>query len=277
MDWRIRLVVALVVAYVIGLQLDTGRVFASEPNDRVQGQPFWVEVVNGPLNIRTCPSVDCPLVLNQNRPRQLSQIRKGGRIKVLEVMNNNSISGCISGACDWGRAAYGYIHLSYTQPLADPVLARMPTCPYSAAQCVLIDRTQQSAFFVRCLDSACTVVRSTWVSTGRMIAPDARDITPTPLGLHRTTRQLLARTMAGVESDGDPYRLVDIRHITYFDLVERLDQNGGYDRGFAFHEAYWHHSFGTPDGVSHGCVNLSADDAAYVYAFAVPGTLVEIF
>jgi len=41
-------------------------------------------------------------------------------------------------------------------------------------------------------------------------------------------------------------------------------------KGYAIHGAYWHNKFGQP--ASHGCVNLSVSDAAWVYQFASIGT-----
>jgi lipoprotein-anchoring transpeptidase ErfK/SrfK len=47
-----------------------------------------------------------------------------------------------------------------------------------------------------------------------------------------------------------------------------------YDGDFAIHGAYWHNSFGTP--VSHGCVNLSVPNAAWLFDWASVGTTVKI-
>ncbi|NTV31597.1 L,D-transpeptidase [candidate division WWE3 bacterium] len=238
---------------------------------------FWVEVTDGPLNIRTCPDVRCDISVSVDRPRQISRVRQGGRIKVLEVVAATSPSGCVNDQCLWGRTAYGFVHLGFVKLLDDPVFFGTLGCPDSADHCLLVDRNQQAAFFVRCSGNSCTIIRATWISTGRMNAPDARDVTPTPLGLHRTTRQLATRTMEGYEADGDYYFLPDIHFVTYFDLVERLNRNGGYDRGMAIHEAYWHSSFGYSGGVSHGCINMSADDAEFVYSFAPLGTQIVVY
>jgi lipoprotein-anchoring transpeptidase ErfK/SrfK len=45
-------------------------------------------------------------------------------------------------------------------------------------------------------------------------------------------------------------------------------------KGYALHGTYWHHNFGTP--MSHGCVNLSVPDAAWLFDFASVGTLVNV-
>jgi len=45
-------------------------------------------------------------------------------------------------------------------------------------------------------------------------------------------------------------------------------------QGYGIHGAYWHNSFGRP--MSHGCVNLSIDEAKWFYDFASVGTLVRL-
>lgn len=47
-----------------------------------------------------------------------------------------------------------------------------------------------------------------------------------------------------------------------------------YYRGYALHGTYWHSNFGTP--MSHGCVNLTIVEAAWLYNFASVGTLVNV-
>lgn len=61
---------------------------------------------------------------------------------------------------------------------------------------------------------------------------------------------------------GPGYYLPNVPHTMYF------------YRGYAIHGAYWHNNFGTP--TSHGCVNLSLSDAAWVYNWTPVGTLVVI-
>ena len=41
----------------------------------------------------------------------------------------------------------------------------------------------------------------------------------------------------------------------------------------ALHGAYWHNNFGNP--MSHGCVNLTMDDAAWFYDFGFVGMAVR--
>jgi hypothetical protein len=55
---------------------------------------------------------------------------------------------------------------------------------------------------------------------------------------------------------GDEFDFRDVPFVQYF------------TEGFALHAAYWHDDFGTPR--SHGCVNLSPKDAAWLFAWTGP-------
>ncbi|MDX2138063.1 MAG: L,D-transpeptidase family protein [Chloroflexota bacterium] len=93
-------------------------------------------------------------------------------------------------------------------------------------------------------------VRSHLVSTGR---PE----TPTVLGDYRIYIKLEADDMSGPD-----YFLPQVPYTMYF------------YQGYAIHGTYWHNSFGRP--MSHGCVNLPVDEAAWWFDFASVGTLVRV-
>jgi len=95
-----------------------------------------------------------------------------------------------------------------------------------------------------------TVVRRMVVSTGI-----ARY--PTPTGRFHIYAKYPSVTMSG-----PGYSLPGVPHTMYF------------YRGFALHGTYWHHNFGHP--MSHGCINLTRADAAWLYGWAPVGTLVVI-
>lgn len=61
---------------------------------------------------------------------------------------------------------------------------------------------------------------------------------------------------------GPGYYLPGVPYIMYF------------YKGYGLHGTYWHNNFGTP--MSHGCVNLTIDDAEWLYHWASIGTLVNI-
>jgi hypothetical protein len=102
------------------------------------------------------------------------------------------------------------------------------------------------------------VVMSSLVSTGTAEVPE----TTTPIGFHSVVAKFDAQTMEGTIS-GEYYRVEDVPYVMYFD-----------DGGDALHGTYWHSNFGTP--MSHGCVNLPMDIAAWMYGWADVGTAVSV-
>jgi lipoprotein-anchoring transpeptidase ErfK/SrfK len=61
---------------------------------------------------------------------------------------------------------------------------------------------------------------------------------------------------------GDDYNVPDVPHAMY------------YFGNYAIHGTYWHNSFGIP--VSHGCINVAPDHAAWLYRWASVGTPVVV-
>jgi lipoprotein-anchoring transpeptidase ErfK/SrfK len=95
-----------------------------------------------------------------------------------------------------------------------------------------------------------TVVNSFVVSTGTWQ-------TPTVTGKYRIYIKLRYTDM-----HGPGYYLPDVPYTMFF------------YKGYALHGTYWHSNFGVP--MSHGCVNLSIPDAAWLFNFASVGTLVNV-
>jgi len=100
------------------------------------------------------------------------------------------------------------------------------------------------------------VVLSSYVSTGRTGFD-------TPVGSFAVLTKLPSQTMEGVIG-GEYYNVPDVPDVMYFT-----------NRGHALHGTYWHNNFGTP--MSHGCVNLPMDVAAWLYDWAPVGTPVLIY
>lgn len=94
------------------------------------------------------------------------------------------------------------------------------------------------------------LVRTVTVSTGAAT-------TPTPVGTFAVYLRLPSQHMTGAD-----YDLPGVPDVQYFFA------------DYALHGAYWHQSFGTP--VSHGCVNATPADAAWLWDFATLGTPVEV-
>jgi lipoprotein-anchoring transpeptidase ErfK/SrfK len=99
------------------------------------------------------------------------------------------------------------------------------------------------------------VVLSSYVSTGR----NGFD---TPIGSYAVLSKLPSQTMEGVIG-GEYYNVPDVPWVLYFT-----------NSGHALHGTYWHNNFGTP--MSHGCVNLPIDVAAWLYNWAPVGTPVLV-
>ncbi len=95
-----------------------------------------------------------------------------------------------------------------------------------------------------------TPVMSTLISSG---LPG----TPTVIGHFTVQIKLGSQTMSG-----PGYWLPNVPYVMYF--------YGSY----AIHGTYWHANFGWP--MSHGCVNMSTPDAAWLFSWAPLGTPVEV-
>jgi LysM repeat protein len=95
-----------------------------------------------------------------------------------------------------------------------------------------------------------TVVRSMIVSTGISRYP-------TPPGRFRVYSKY-----PSVNMSGPGYYLPGVPHTMFF------------YKGYALHGTYWHNNFGRP--MSHGCINLTRADAAWLYSWTPVGTLVVI-
>jgi lipoprotein-anchoring transpeptidase ErfK/SrfK len=80
---------------------------------------------------------------------------------------------------------------------------------------------------------------------------------PTPLGEHRIYRKVRSQVMSG-----PGYYLPNVEYVSYF------------LKGYAIHGTYWHNNFGRP--MSHGCVNLTNQDAKWIFEWAPRGTRVLV-
>jgi hypothetical protein len=102
------------------------------------------------------------------------------------------------------------------------------------------------------------LVISSLVSTGTAETPAVT----TPIGYWSVLTKYDVQTMEGTIS-GEYYRVEDVPYVMYFDNL-----------GNALHGTYWHNNFGTP--MSHGCVNLPMDVAAFLYGWTPIGTPVTV-
>jgi hypothetical protein len=80
----------------------------------------------------------------------------------------------------------------------------------------------------------------------------------TPAGHFITSRKRPTRHMAaGDLAATDSYDLPGVPWVCYFTTT-----------GISFHGTFWHNEFGTPR--SHGCLNLSIQDALWIYRWTTP-------
>lgn len=100
-----------------------------------------------------------------------------------------------------------------------------------------------------------SVVMETYISSGR---PGF----DTPTGTFFINLKNGTQDMEGVLG-GEYYNVSAVPSVMYFT-----------DRGHAIHGAYWHNNFGAV--MSHGCINVPVDLAAYLYEITPTGARVEI-
>lgn len=96
----------------------------------------------------------------------------------------------------------------------------------------------------------------TLVSTGRGGLGDPDTEMATVRGTFMIHHKDVSSTMDGDDDRADAFNLVDVPFVQYF------------HRGFALHGTYWHDDFGRLR--SHGCVNLSPRDSAWLFEWTDP-------
>lgn len=104
-----------------------------------------------------------------------------------------------------------------------------------------------------------TLVYTARCATGAAFHVDGLGVVDftTPVGEHTVVRKRPSRHMHGFAGRSDEYDLPGVPFCTYFTQA-----------GVAVHGAYWHNDFGHQR--SHGCVNVLADDAKWIYRWSLP-------
>jgi lipoprotein-anchoring transpeptidase ErfK/SrfK len=135
----------------------------------------------------------------------------------------------------------------YVTPASSGSSAPLPEAAASGgARWIDVDLTNQTVYAYQ----GDTVVNSFLVSTGTWLHP-------TVTGQYNIYVKYRSAPMSG-----PGYYLPNVPYIMYF------------YKGYGLHGTYWHSNFGTP--MSHGCVNLRTDEAAWLYNWASVGTLVNV-
>jgi hypothetical protein len=98
-------------------------------------------------------------------------------------------------------------------------------------------------------------VYATLISTGEAGLEDPEHTKATKRGIFRIHTKHVSTTMDS-DTVGEEFELRDVPYVQYF------------EQGYALHGAYWHDRFGTPK--SHGCINLTPEDARRLFFFTEP-------
>ena len=93
------------------------------------------------------------------------------------------------------------------------------------------------------------------ISTGVGGASNPKETFATVQGSYTIRSKHLTATMTG-NRQADDYELTDVPYVQYF------------HEGYALHATFWHDNFGRPQ--SHGCINLTPADAAWIFEFTEP-------
>ena len=181
--------------------------------------------------------------------------RRGGRRRPVGFRGEHRVAGgesVRSRGGQWSRLLVALLLGLLLAPIAgaDPAAAA-PAPPAGYAQSIVVSLSRQLLWAYEWE----TVVLRTAVSTGK---PGFE----TPTGLFAINAKLESQTMEGVIG-GESYNVPDVPWVMYFT-----------DWGHALHGTYWHTNFGVP--MSHGCVNLPVETAAWLYGWAPIGTPVQI-
>jgi hypothetical protein len=133
----------------------------------------------------------------------------------------------------------------------DPV-RRLPKWGKNGEKWIDVNLTKQTVV----LFEGERAVYATLISSGEAGLEDPQHTTATKRGIFRIHTKHVSATMSS-EEVGEEFELRDVPYVQYFD-------KGGY----ALHGAYWHDRFGTPK--SHGCLNLSPEDARRIFYWTEP-------
>ena len=244
--------------------------YVSSPHEERAADARWVRTVQGRVMIAThlearrgsgfegfriAAATDLPIVL-VNRPAQLLVVSRDD-------------AGHVTYAEDPERAVTRYQRITEyggRQRLGDFVVHRIGADRYLKEWFVsVIDRVtpdfevgpDEAWIHVDLSEQTLVLYRGTTPVFGTLVSTGAPGH-ETPVGHFRIERKFVGMTMddVGEEGGSDAYRIEDVPHTQYFrDSV-------------AIHGAFWHDRFGTPR--SHGCVNASPRDAAFLFDATSP-------
>jgi hypothetical protein len=129
---------------------------------------------------------------------------------------------------------------------------RMPAWGKNGDKWIDVNLTKQTLV----LYEGTKAVYATLISSGEAGLEDPKHTTATKRGIFRIHTKHITATMSSDEV-GESFELRDVPYVEYFDK-----------QGYALHGAYWHDRFGIPK--SHGCINLSPEDARRIFYWTDP-------
>lgn len=138
------------------------------------------------------------------------------------------------------------------QPTATPAPAPAAPAPAYGAKYIVVNLSSQWLYAYQ----GDVLVFEAPVSTGR-------DGFNTPVGTFSVYAKLPSQTMSGTLG-GESYYVPNVPSVMYI------------YGGVALHGTYWHNQFGTGVRMSHGCINLPLDSAAWLYNWTPMGTTVYV-
>lgn len=205
------------------------------------------------LRVRSGPGTEYPVVLG---------LRNGMVLKVGGKVEHDGMTWYKIVFDEWLRypervAGDWYVAANYVSVLldeGDKVLTASSTIA-STTKRILVDRSEQKVYAYE----GDTLFMEESISTGL-------ELTPTPRGSFTIYKKTPSRYMQGplpYLTVQDHYDLPGVPWNLYFT-----------EQGAVFHGAYWHANFGSP--FSHGCVNLSPENARKLYMWADLGTPVVV-
>jgi lipoprotein-anchoring transpeptidase ErfK/SrfK len=181
-----------------------------------------------------------------------AQVFKNGeqRSIVMQAFERNILSYDALNPAEWQieKANTGTDYLMATGVMTTP-----PTLNIAATRWIEVSIGKQWVYAYE----AGKLVMDAPTSTGR----DGWD---TPLGQYAVYAKVKKQTMRG-SMKGETWEVPDVPNILYF--------NGD----VALHGTYWHNRFGSGARLSHGCVNLPLDKAAWLFDWASVGTPVQVY
>jgi hypothetical protein len=238
------------------------------PNQPLKEMPqgrsgFWAEVTVPYVDfVLENPTPASPWIKDAvlwNRPTRLyySQVMWVDQIKTSEVTGNivyriNERYGSYGDIFWADGAAFRPLTIEEIAPIhpeVDPLEKRIvANLTYQTLACMEGDR---EVFYCRMSSGA------KWDAQGNIV-----DNWSTPLGDgHRTWRKTISIHMAG-GTVGGGYDTPGVSWCTFFS-----------GSGVAVHSTFWHNDYGVPR--SHGCINVTPEDAKWVFRWSSPIVLLE--